>query len=257
MAEAGLRRTRAGLAAAWRAAFDLLLPPHCPTCDEPVSAPGLFCAACFNRVGFATEPCCAVCGVMFAYAAQGGAEGLCPGCRAAPPAYSRARAAFRYDAHARRLILPFKHADRTEHARILAAHMARTGGALLREADLLVPIPLHRQRLFRRRYNQAALLGRWLSKASGVPMVPDGLIRHRATPALGEKTAAERHALLDGVFAVRPSRAADIADRRVLLVDDVMTSGATANACADVLRSAGARDVVVLVAARVPDPRLS
>jgi predicted amidophosphoribosyltransferase len=88
-------------------------------------------------------------------------------------------------------------------------------------------------------------------------MVPDGLIRHRATPALGEKTAAERHALLDGVFAVRPSRAADIADRRVLLVDDVMTSGATANACADVLRSAGARDVVVLVAARVPDPRLS
>jgi ComF family protein len=244
------------LAALGRAAFDLLVPPHCPTCDEPVSAPGLFCAACFNRAGFATDPCCAVCGVMFAYAAQGGPEGLCPGCRAVPPAYSLARAAFRYDSHSRGLILPFKHADRTEHARMLATHMARTGRALLREAEILVPIPLHRRRLFRRRYNQAALLARWLSKVSRVQVVPDGLIRHRATAPLGDKTAEERHALLDGVFTVRPSRAAAIAERRVLLVDDVMTSGATANACAEVLRSAGAVDVMILVAARVPDPRL-
>ena len=164
------------MAALGRAAFDLLVPPHCPTCDEPVSAPGLFCAACFNRAGFATDPCCAVCGVMFAYAAQGGPEGLCPGCRAVPPAYSLARAAFRYDSHSRGLILPFKHADRTEHARMLATHMARTGRALLREAEILVPIPLHRLRLASRRFNQSAALARVISKRRFENKRPSGAI---------------------------------------------------------------------------------
>jgi ComF family protein len=256
-AEPALRRSGAFLASFGRAALDLLVPPHCPSCDELVATPGLFCAACFARVGFVTEPCCVACGVMFAYAAQGGTERLCPTCRAAPPAFSRARAAFRYDAHARRLILPFKHADRTEHARILAAHMARAGTALLREADLLVPIPLHRHRLFHRRYNQAVLLARRLAATSGVALLADGLMRHRATPPLGDKAAVERHAVMDGVFSIRPSRAARIIGSRVLLIDDVMTSGATANACAAVLRAAGAADITVLVAARVPDPRLS
>jgi ComF family protein len=239
-----------------RSVLDFLVPPHCPCCDQEVSAPGLFCAACFARTGFATEPCCAVCGVMFGYAAQGGPDGVCPACRAAPPAFSRARAALRYDAQARRLILPFKHADRTEVAGVLAPHMARAGAALLREADLLVPVPLHRRRLFQRRYNQAALLARALTRASGVPSMPDALVRHRATPALGAKSAAERAATLDGAFAVRPRRAAALAGRRILLIDDVMTSGATANACAAALRAASVADVAVLVAARVPDPRL-
>jgi ComF family protein len=256
-AEPALRRSGAVLFSLGRAALDLLVPPHCPSCDELVATPGLFCAACFARVGFVTEPCCVACGVMFAYAAQGGTERLCPTCRGAPPAFSRARAAFRYDAYARRMILPFKHADRTEHARVLAAHMARVGAALLREADLLVPVPLHSRRLFRRRYNQAALLARWLAMSSCVALLPDGLMRQRGTSPLGGKSAIERHATLDGAFAIRPTRAARIAGSRVLLIDDVMTSGATANACATVLRSAGAVDVTVLVAARVPDPRLS
>jgi ComF family protein len=255
--EFALYRSVAALTGLGRAALDLLFPPHCSSCDALVNGHGLFCASCFSRVGFVTEPCCVACGVMFAYTAQGGPEHLCSACRAAPPAFSGARAAFRYDERARRLILPFKHADRTENARILATHMARAGAALLREADIIVPIPLHRQRLFHRRYNQAALLARVLARNSGVPVLLDGLMRHRPTPPLGDKAATERHAMLDRAFAIRPARAKRIAGTRVLLIDDVMTSGATANACADVLRSAGALDVLVLVAARVPDPRLS
>jgi ComF family protein len=242
---------------AGRALLDLLLPPHCAVCDAPVDAPGLLCLDCFRRTGFITEPFCARCGVPFATAALGGTEHLCPGCRTAPPVFRQARAALRYDAQGRRLILPFKHADRTELSAVLAPQMARAGAALLREADLLVPVPLHRGRLFRRGYNQAALLAKAVARIAGRPCLPDGLVRLRATAALGEKSAAERAAEVAGAFAVRRSRAARLRGSRVLLVDDVMTSGATANACAAVLLAAGAASVDVLAAARVPDPRLN
>jgi ComF family protein len=154
------------------------------------------------------------------------------------------------------MILPFKHSDHTEHGSILAAHMARVGVALLREAELIVPVPLHRRRLFQRRYNQAALLARSVAQSSGIGMVPDCLIRRRDTSPLGGRSATERRTMLYEAFEVRASRVGRVAGRRVLLIDDVMTSGATANACAAALRSVGAKDVMVLVAARVPDPRL-
>ena len=246
-----------GLRQAGRAALDLALPPHCVACGEPVGVQGQLCAACFRLTGFVTEPYCLRCGVPFASAAQGGPELLCPACRAAPPVFDRARAALRYDSHARRLLLAFKHADRIEIAMTLVPHMARAGAALLRQADLLVPVPLHRRRLFARRYNQAALLARGLARAVRKPSVPDALVRTRATASLGDRSAAERQAEVAGVFAVRPSRLAGLAARRVLLIDDVMTSGATANACAAALKAAGVSAVDVLVAARVPDPRLA
>lgn len=242
---------------AGRALLDLLLPPQCVTCDAPVDSPGLLCADCFRRTGFITEPFCARCGVPFGSVAQGGRDGLCPGCRDAPPVFHRARAALRYDAQGRSLILPFKHADRTELGAVLVPHMARAGAALLREADVLVPVPLHRWRLLRRRYNQAALLARAVGKIAGRPCLPDALLRQRSTASLGEKSAAERAAEVAGAFAVRASRAAQLTGKRVLLVDDVMTSGATANACTTVLLEAGATAVDVLAAARVPDPRLN
>src|SRR5271165_6329642 len=163
---------------AWRAGsalLDLLLPPHCVACNGPVDAPGLLCAECFRRTGFITEPFCVRCGVPFATAALGGAEFLCPGCRAAPPVFRHARAALRYDAQGRRLILPLKHADRTELAAVLAPHMARAGAALLRQADLLVPVPLHWLRRFHRRYNQAALLAHALTRITAVPTLADAL----------------------------------------------------------------------------------
>ena len=240
---------------AGRATLDLLLPPQCLTCDQPVDAPGRFCAACFSRTSFISEPCCTRCGLPFGASALGGLDQVCERCRVEPPGWSQARAALVYDDQAKRILLPFKHGDRVETARALAPIMARAGAALLRSADLLVPVPLHRRRLFSRRYNQAALLARELARLAGRRAVLDGLVRVRMTRPLGAMSAAKRQAELAGAFAVRPSRRAIIADARVVLVDDVLTSGATAEACSRALLDAGAGCVDVLAAARVPDPR--
>ena len=253
---ASLRFAADGARQLARSILNLVLPPHCVACDQAVDKPGLLCADCFRQTGFITEPFCLRCGVPFAAAALGGVDRLCPGCRTTPPLFHRARAAFRYDAQGRRLILPFKHADRTEIAVALAPHMARAGAAVLREADLLVPVPLHRLRLFRRRYNQAALLATAIGRIAGRPCVLDALVRRRATASLGAKSAAERSIEVADAITVSASRIRRLVGRKVLLIDDVMTSGATANACARVLLAAGAARVDVLVAARVPDPRL-
>ena len=251
-----LARAAWGLRGVTRGLLDLLLPPECAMCGASVETPGQLCPDCFRRTGFITAPFCLRCGVPFAATALGGPESLCPHCRLAPPLFDRARAALRYDAHGRRLILPFKHADRTELAAVFAPHMARAGAELLRDADLLVPVPLHRLRLFQRKYNQAALLARALARIAGREALLDGLVRLRATASLGTKSASERAAEVADAFTVRPRRADRIRGQRLLLIDDVMTSGATANACAAALLAAGASAVDVLVAARVPDPRL-
>lgn len=231
-----------------RAALDLLLPPHCAACDSRVATAGLLCGACFTAASFIAEPCCARCGVGFTLAGPD----VCEACAEAPPPFRQARAALTYDDQARRLILPFKHADRTELARVLAPHMARAGAALLRRADVLIPVPLHRRRLFTRRYNQAVLLAVALGRAAGRPVLRDSLCRVRPTRSLDDRSAAERAAEVAGAFAVRPGHAGRFAGRQVLLVDDVMTSGATTSACTAALLAAGAAAVDVLVAARVP-----
>lgn len=159
----------------------------------------------------------------------------------------------RYDDQTRRILLPFKYGDRIEIARALAPHMARTGAALLAAADWLVPVPLHRGRLLSRRYNQSALLAQALSRISGRHAVLDGLRRTRATAFLARKSGQERKTEIAGAFAVRQSRQEQLADARVLLIDDVMTSGATADACARALLAAGVARVDVLVAACVAD----
>jgi ComF family protein len=241
----------------WRVAgqsLDLLLPPQCPVCQALVGGAHQLCADCFGRMNFITAPLCLRCGVAFATPGEAGPQGQCLGCLLRPPAFRRARGALRYDDAARRLILPFKHGDRTELAPVLAAMMARAGSALLSEADAVLPVPLHRHRLRARRYNQAALLARGLAGRTGRPWLPDALIRQRETPPLGELSAAARLQAVSDAFAVRPSRRSLVEGRRLLLVDDVMTSGATASACADVLLAAGAAAVDVLVAARVPTP---
>ncbi|MDB5375026.1 MAG: ComF family protein [Belnapia sp.] len=254
----------ATVATAWLARLgggllDAVLPPHCLTCEAEVDRQGALCAACFGQLSFVTAPMCARCGVPFPHDGTGqpSAEGgLCPRCHAQPPPYAMARAALRYDAGSQRLILPFKHGDRTELAGPLARHMARAGAALLSRADVLAPVPLHWLRLLSRRYNQAALLSGRLARIAGKPHVPDLLRRTRRTPPLGDMGAAERAATLADAFSLSRRAAARIAGRRVLLVDDVMTSGATAEACARLLLAGGAAAVEVLAAARVPDPRL-
>ena len=199
-----------------------------------------------------TPPVCRSCGLPFTAA---GAQ-VCLTCRADPPPWGEARAALMYDALSQRLILPLKYADRTELAGVLALHMQRAGAALLAGAEVLVPVPLHRWRLWRRRYNQSALLARALSRRTGVRCVPDALRRLRSTPKLRRLGAAERAALMAGAISVRPGREVAVAGRRVVLVDDVLTSGATARACTQALLDAGAASIDVLVASRVADPRL-
>ena len=238
--------------AAGRAVLDALLPPHCLTCDALVGAPGQFCPECFRQTVFITAPHCLSCAVPFPHARHSAATIVCDTCAADPPPWGEARAALAYDQQSRRLVLPFKHADRPDLAAALARMMARAGAVLLARADLLVPVPLHRRRLLARRYNQSALLARAIARLSGVPHAPAALRRIRATQSLGELSAEARARMLAGAIAVR--RAAAVAGRHVLLVDDVLTSGATARDCTRALLAAGAAGVDVLVAARVRHP---
>jgi ComF family protein len=237
------------------AALDLLLPPSCVLCFTPVDAPRLLCGECFAKLNVISKPWCGCCGTPFELAWHAVEGGLCQRCIDAPPPFERARAALNYDDGSRRLVLPFKHGDRTEFASVFVRLMAQAGTELLREADVIVPVPLHRRRLFVRRYNQAALLAQALSGMTGRVAVLDALARSCATDSLDGKSAAERWEEVANAFAVRPRRVHQIEGRRILLVDDVMTSGATTSACAESLLAAGADAVDVLVLARVPDPR--
>ena len=251
-----LRKAMIVAAAGWTRLLDLALPPQCIACDALVDVPGRLCAACFRAVTFLGEPCCARCGHGFAHLGQAacvlaGQGPLCSGCAERPPAWSRARGALLYDEASRRLVLGLKYADRVDQAAPLAAMMARAGAVLLRDADVLVPVPLHRSRLLSRRYNQAALLARALARLTRRRLAVDALRRTKRTISLGHLDAAARREALHGAFRVAPSRHACIRDRRVVLVDDVLTSGSTADACATVLLDAGAASVDVLVAARV------
>ena len=252
-----LSRLRAmrGIRHAAVALLDVLLPPHCPACLAQVRVQGSLCARCFGALTFITEPLCTGCGLPFASAGLAGSMRLCATCLANAPPWGAARAALIYDAAAKGLILPMKHAGRQENAAVLAAHMARAGETVLAGAELLVPVPLHRARLRQRGFNQAALLAQAISRRAGVRCVPDVLRRVRVTPFLGELAAAQRAEVMDGAIAIRPHRAAAVGGKHIVLVDDVMTTGATAGACARALLDGGAARIDVLVASRVPDPR--
>lgn len=232
-----------------RAALDTVLPPRCLSCRAEVAAPGTLCHACWQTLAFLGPPHCAGCGLPFPFDPGPGTR--CADCLRDPPPWGRARAVLRYDDASRGLAVPFKHADRTDMAPALGAWLARAGAELLADADVLVPVPLHRFRLIARRYNQAALLALAAGKAAGVAVVPDALVRTRNTPSQGRLKPGERAKNVRGAFAVRPGRVEAIAGRRVVLVDDVLTTGATAEACTRALARAGAAAVDVLTLARV------
>ena len=235
-----------------RFALDLLLPPRCLACGEPVATPGTLCAACWPDVRFLSAPHCAICGYPFEF--DSGPNALCPACMRERPAYDRARAALRYDEGSARLVVALKHADRTDAAPTYGAWMARAGAELIADCDVLVPVPLHRLRLLARRYNQSALLAHAVAAASGKPVAPDALKRVRRTRSQGRMNRRERAANVRGAFAVRRGREARVEGRRVLLIDDVLTTGATVAACTRALNTAGAAEVDVLTLARVVRP---
>jgi ComF family protein len=233
-----------------RGLLDLILPPRCLRCGIAVEGPARVCAECWRSLTFLGPPQCRLCGYPLPHAVP--AAPLCGECTRNEPVYDRARAALRYDDGARRLILAFKHADRTDTAPAFGAWLARAGAELLIDADLIAPVPLHRFRLLKRGYNQAAILAHALAEEAGLPLIPDLLQRRRATASQQGLSGRARLAnVTAGAFRVHPWQRQRLRDRRVVLIDDVLTTGATVGACARVLRRAGASRVDVLTLARV------
>ncbi|MBY4641177.1 ComF family protein [Gluconacetobacter entanii] len=237
-----------------RHALDLLLPPHCLSCGAEVAQAGHVCAECFTHLHLIAAPSCRRCGIPFTSEAAAGDSLTCHDCLHAPPPWEAGRAALVYDDWSRRLILGLKYGDRTENAALLARYMHLSGRDLLHPDAILVPVPLHRRRLFTRRYNQSALLAGELSRLGGIAHWPDTLMRIRHTRPLGHMVGAQRRAVLDGAITVRPHRRPDLRGRHVILVDDVMTTGSTLGACAVALRGHGVARVDILSAARVCPP---
>jgi ComF family protein len=235
-----------------RLALDAVLPPVCLSCGALVGEPGTLCPSCWSKVDFLAPPLCAACGHPFEI--EAGPAALCGPCARQHPPWRRARAVFRYDDASKPLILRFKHADRLEGGPTFARWLARAGAELLEGADLIVPVPLHRWRLLSRRYNQAAVLAVALGKLTGLAVAPDLLVRTRRTPVQGHLGRDERRRNVRGAFAVRVGRAGAVAGRHVVLIDDVLTTGATVAECAETLSRAGAAAVDVLTLGRVVLP---
>jgi ComF family protein len=236
--------------AAIRVALDYALPPRCPACGVITADPHRFCLDCWQSLAFLGEPCCACCGLPFEFdAAAAGGEALCGRCLADPPRFDRLRAAVGYGEVARRVALKLKYSGRPGVAETLAALMLRH---LASEQDaLLVPVPLHRWRIWRRGYNQSALIASALSRRTGLAAAPDLLVRIKATPPLRGLGRRERAETVRGAFWVPEHAKPRVRGRSLVLVDDVYTSGATAGACAKALKRAGAARVDVLCWARV------
>ncbi|HEX8448781.1 MAG TPA: ComF family protein [Allosphingosinicella sp.] len=234
--------------AALRQILDFALPPRCPGCAAITGEPHRFCLDCWRSLAFLGEPCCARCGLPFAHPTSG--EESCGRCLADPPPFDRLRAAVAYGEVSRQVALKLKYSGRPGLAETLAHFMVRHVGPW--DGDrILVPVPLHRWRIWKRGYNQAALIASALSRRSGLPVELDLLARTRATPPLRGLGRRERWSAVRGAFEVPPRARGRLDGRPVLLVDDVYTSGATAAACARTLKRSGAASVDVLCWARV------
>lgn len=224
----------------------MALPPRCPGCGEPVGADGRFCASCWGALRFIGPPWCATCNLPLDF--DIGTEARCEDCVASPPRHRGVRAAVAYGAIARRLALKLKYGGRIGVADTMAGLMARH---LPNDAELIIPVPLHRWRLWSRGFNQALLIGRALARRGGLQCTVDVLIRHRRTPVLRGMNGRARARAVARAFVVTRAGRDLIVGRQLVLIDDVHTTGATATACTAALLDAGAAGVTVLCWARV------
>jgi ComF family protein len=249
-----LRGTLSACRGAWhhaaRMALDIALPTLCVACREPVNGEGV-CANCWAKLSFIAPPLCPRLGIPFVY--DPGPGLLSMEAISDPPAYGRARAAVRYDDVARTLVHALKYQDRTDLAPAMGRWMARAGRELIEQSDALIPVPLHWRRGWSRRFNQSGALARVIERQTGVKLLSEVLRRVRPTLQQIGLSRPQRASNVQGAFKVAAERQSEIQGRRVVLIDDVLTSGATVDACARALLRAKAASVDVLVFARVVD----
>lgn len=230
------------------ALLNAVIPLSCPVSGEPVASVGALSAAAWEKIRFIDDPVCARCGAPFAI--DYGQDAECASCVADPPVFDRARAGVVYDEASHALIVGYKHADRTDLGPLLAGWLARAGAGMVTPASVLAPAPLHRSRLFARRFNQSADLAQRLARATGARFAPLFFERLRPTPSQKGMSADQRRRNLAGAIGVRAASVATAHGAHVVIIDDVMTTGATLNACARAARKAGAASVEALVLAR-------
>lgn len=230
-------------------AVSLIYPPRCITCGDLVESDFGLCGACWRDTAFLGGMICDSCGVPLTAGGEGEVH-HCDACQQAPPPWVQGRAALAYRATGRKVVLALKHGDRQEMARPAGLWMANMMRKPLAPDTLVVPVPLHWSRLFKRRYNQSALLARAVAEKLALPCCPDALVRVRRTLSLEGMSRADRAKTLDGAIRPHPRRGVLLAGREVLLIDDVLTTGATLRACTLACHAAGSGDVRVLTLAR-------
>ena len=241
-------------------ALDTILPPRCVVTGQMVDKQGMVAPDAWAEMDFINNPICTKCGIPFGFETSGmndiaGIEtdgGMqCLSCIDYPPPFDSARAALKYNDHSRDLILGFKHADQTHAALAFVPWLKMAGAEMLEEADMLIPVPLHRWRLLKRRYNQSAIMAHFLHKETHIPVLYEGLVRVRHTETQGHLSFAERRKNVKRAFVVNEKYQDEVKDKMVILLDDVYTTGATAKECTKALKKAGAKEVHILTLARV------
>lgn len=235
--------------------IDLVFPPRCPLCGDALAQQGGLCAACWTKLAVPGEPACSTCQRPLADSMVRSGEVQCAPCMAEPPGHAGIAAATLYNDTSRELVLAFKRGKRIALADLLTRLMVRRLPDLEGEW-LVIPVPLHRWRLWERGFNQSALLAERIAKTIRQPLVVDGLERRKRTPSLGGLGKRARAEALRGAITAHPRRADRLKGAKVLLVDDVMTSGATTDACLTALRKSGASEVRIACFARVLDEAL-
>lgn len=232
-------------------ALDMLLPPRCPLCRSRIIEHGHLCAGCWTELDLVADPKCERCGLPFAHES----DGLqCGACLAHPPAFDGAVAPALYKDKGRDLVLALKYGRLFAAAPAMARLMAPVVSAKVDGPAVLVPVPLHRWRLLGRRFNQSQLLAQALVRQTGIPLLATGLERIKSTPTQGGLNRSGRFRNVHAAFSVKNNKINEIEGKTIVLVDDVLTTGATAGACAEALKKAGARRVVVAAFARVGEP---